>query len=327
MVMQTEGRSIRDCDGTEIPSFRMKDFTMTPWQNRATDLTRRMADDMKVRNYSQRTIDAYTYHLGRFAEFLGRSPLEATAEDVRSFQLHMIEVRKIQWSTFNQAVSGLRFFFKTTAPSPWHVDMIPFGKRPKKLPAVLSGEEVNRLLSCVKCHKHRTFLLVQYAAGMRLSEAAHLKISDIDSQRMQLRIGCGKGQKTRIVPMSPRLLHELREYWKVYQPPVYLFPGRTSDVPLQPTTIQKMFKVAAKEAGILKDVTPHTLRHSYATGLLEAGVDLLAISRLLGHASFSTTMKYLHVRTLHLGSTPSPIDWLPIRQLPGWMQPPGSKNS
>ena len=297
---------------------------MTPWQNRVTELTRRMADDMKVRNYSQRTIDAYTYHVGKFAQFLGKSPLEATAEDVRSFQLHMIDVRKLKWSSFNQAVCGLRCFFKTTCPQSWHVDMIPFGKRPKKLPAVLSGEEVNLLLSCVKCHKHRTFLVLQYACGLRLNEAAHLKISDIDSQRMQIRVDCGKGQKTRIVPMAPRLLAALREYWIAYRPEVYLFPGRTPDIPLKPTTIQKMFKVAAKDAGILKNVTPHTLRHSYATGLLEAGVDLLAISRLLGHASFSTTMVYLHVRTLHLGSAPSPIDWLPIRQLPGWMQPPGN---
>ena len=297
---------------------------MTPWQNRVTDLTRRMADDMKLRNYSQSTIDAYTYHVGRFAEFLGKSPLEATAEDVRSFQLHMIEVRKIGWSSFNQAVCGLRFVFRTTSPKPWPVAMIPFGKRPKKLPAVLTGEEVNRVLSCVKSLKHRTFLLTQYAAGLRLNEAARLTIPDIDSQRMQLRIGNGKGQKTRIVPMSPRLLTELRTYWKTVRSPKYLFPGKTFDVSLSPTTIQKMFKAAAQKAGILKDVSPHTLRHSYATGLLEAGVDLLTISRLLGHASFSTTMIYLHVRTLHLGSAPSPIDWLPVRQLPGWLMPPNS---
>jgi integrase/recombinase XerD len=164
---------------------------------------------------------------------------------------------------------------------------------------------------------------------LRLLKTEHRKLKtlvvDIDSQRMQLRIESGKGQKTRMVPMAPRLLTALREYWLAYRPEVYLFPGKTPDTPLQPTTIQKMFKVAAKDAGILKNVTPHTLRHSYATGLLEAGVDLLAISRLLGHASFSTTMIYLHVRTLHLGSAPSPIDWLPIRQLPGWMQPPESK--
>ena len=211
---------------------------MTPWQNRATELTQRMADDMKLRNYSQKTIDAYTYHLGKFARFLGKSPHEATAEDVRSFQLHMIDARKLQWSSFNQAVCGLRFFFRTTCPQSWHVEMISASERPARAAAVLSGEEVNKGLSCVKCHKHRVFLLVQYAAGMRLNEAAHLKLSDIDSARMQLRIGNGKGQKTRIVPMAPRLLTELREYWRVYRPSVYLFPGRTPDTPLQPTTIR-----------------------------------------------------------------------------------------
>jgi site-specific recombinase XerD len=300
---------------------------MTPWQNRATDLTRRMADDMKLRNYSQRTIDTYTYHLGRFAEFLGKSPLEAAPEDIRSFQLHLIDVRKYGWSSFNQAVCGLRFFFRTTCPRSWHVEMIPFGKKPKKLPVVLSGEEVNRLLSCVTCLKHRTFLLTQYAAGLRLNEAANLTIPDIDSERMQLRIVSGKGQKSRMVPMSPRLLTALREYWKTVKSPKYLFPGKTLDVPLSGTTIQKMTKAATLKAGIKKDVTPHTMRHSYATGLLEAGVDLLTISRLLGHASFSTTMIYLHVRTLHLGSAPSPIDWLPVRQLPQWVKPPEDRNN
>ena len=148
---------------------------MTPWQNRVTDLTRRMAGDMKLRNFSQATIDAYTYHVGKFAEFLGKCPLEATAEDVRSFQLHMIEVRKIGWSSFNQAVCGLRFLFRTTSPKPWPVAMIPFGKRPKRLPAVLSGAEVNKLLSCVKCHKHRKgSALDPVRATARIFETAHV---------------------------------------------------------------------------------------------------------------------------------------------------------
>jgi len=291
---------------------------MTPWQNRMTALTRRMADDMKLRNYSPRTIDTYTYQVGRFAEFLGRSPDTASPEDVRNFQLHMIEVRKVGWSSFNQAVCGLRFLFRTTYPRAWAVSMVPFGKRPKTLPAVLSGQEVTRLLSCVRSRKHRTFLLTLYAAGLRLSEAAELRIADIDGQRMQLRIAHGKGAKERLVPLSPRLLTELREYWKQERSPKYLFPGKTFDRPLSSTTIHKTCKEAVRKAGILKRVTPHTLRHSYATGLLEAGVDLLTISRLLGHKSFSTTMIYLHVRQVHLGSTPSPIDWLPVRQLPGW---------
>ena len=251
---------------------------MTPWQKRTTDLTQRMADDMRLRNYSQKTIDAYTYHVGRFADFLGRSPESATPEDVRSFQLHLIEKRKSSWSSFNQAVCGLRFLFRTTFPRDWVVSMVPFGKRPKRLPQVLSGEEVSRLMACVENRKHRTFLLT-----------------------------------------------ELREYWKQYRPSDYLFPGRTPDVPFASTTIQKVCKAAAVAAGLLNDITPHTLRHSFATHLLEAGVDLLTISRLLGHASFSTTMKYLHVRQLHLNSVPSPADWLPVRQLPGWEQPPGNQ--
>ncbi len=156
---------------------------------------------------------------------------------------------------------------------------------------------------------------------MGVNEAAHLKIADIDSQRMQLRVTCGKGAKERRVPLSPRLLKELREYWKQYRPVTYLFPGRTRDVPLAPTTIQKVIKASTARAGIERNITPHTLRHSFATHLLEAGVDLLAISRLLGHKSFSTTMKYLHVRRLHLNSVPSPADWLPVRQLPGWAAP------
>lgn len=298
---------------------------MTPWQNRVTKLTRRMADDMKLRNYSQATIDAYTYHVGRFAEFLGKSLEQASPEDVRSFQLHLIEDRKVGWSSFNQAVSGLRFLYRHTFPRQWVVKMVPFGKRPKILPEVLSGEEVSRLIECVANLKHRAFLLTLYSAGLRLNEAARLRIPDIDSQRMQLRVACGKGAKERRVPLSPRLLRELREYWKKYRPPQYLFPGRTSDVPLAPTTIQKVCKAAAAKAGLERNITPHTMRHSFATHLLEAGVDLLTIGRLLGHRSFSTTMKYLHVRQLHLHSVPSPADWLPVRQLPGWQQQPANR--
>lgn len=294
---------------------------MTPWQERTTALTQRMAGDMRLRNFAQATIDAYTYHVGRFAEFLGKSPEHASPEDVRSFQLHLIEQRKVGWSSFNQAVCGLRFLFRTTFPRDWVVKMVPFGRRPKTLPEVLSGEEVSRLVECTTNLKHRAFILTLYSAGLRLNEAAQLMIADIDSKRMQLKVASGKGAKERRVPLSPRLLRELREYWKSYRPSTYLFPGRTNEVPFAATTIQKVCKVSAAKAGIARNITPHTMRHSFATHLLEAGVDLLTISRLLGHKSFSTTMKYLHVRQLHLHSVPSPADWLPVRQLPGWMQP------
>ena len=299
---------------------------MTPWQKRTNPLIQRMAEDMLLRNLAQKTIDSYTYHIGRFAAFIGKPVEDAVPEDLRSFQLHLVQERKVSWSSFNQAVCGLRFLYRTTLPRPWHVTMIPFGKRPKKLPAVLGADEVDRLLQCVTSLKHRTLLLTLYAAGLRLSEGAALTIPDIDSKRMLLRIASGKGQKERLVPLSPRLLTALREYWKQVRSPKYLFPGESFEVRISSTTIQKSCKAAVIKAGIRKDVTPHTLRHSYATGLLEAGVDLLTIGHLLGHKSFSTTMVYLHVRRPHMESTPSPIDWLPVRQLPGWHQPDRSSH-
>lgn len=156
---------------------------MTPWQKRATPLIQRMAEDMKIRNLAQKTIDAYTYHVGRFAARLEKPAEQATAEDVRSFQLYLVEEKKVGWSTFNQAVCGLRFLFRVTLPRTWHVEMIPFGKRPKTLPQVLCATQVEQLLSCVRSLKHRTVLLTLYAAGLRLGEATSLQLPAIDSQR------------------------------------------------------------------------------------------------------------------------------------------------
>lgn len=292
---------------------------MTPYANRLTPLTQRMAEDMLVRNLSANTIDAYTYHVDRFVAFAGRPAEQLGPEEIRAFQLHLIRDKKVGWSSFNQAVCGLRFLYRFTLPRPWHVEMIPFGKRPKKLPLVLGHEQATRLIECTTNLKHRTVLLTLYAAGLRLSEATHLQVADIDSSRMQLKVMHGKGAKQRLVPMSPRLLAALRSYWREYRPPTYLFPGRDHDTPISGTTMQKALKAAAREAGLSPQISPHTLRHSFATGLLEAGVDLLAIGQLLGHKSFMTTMIYLHVRRPHLQSTPSPIDWLPVRQCPRWL--------
>jgi len=192
---------------------------------------------------------------------------------------------------------------------------------------VLAHEQASRLIECTTNLKHRTVLLTLYAAGLRLSEATHLKVEDIDSARMQLRVRHGKGAKQRLVPMSPRLLEALRSYWREYRPPTYLFTGRDDQTPLSSTTVQKACKAAAREARLSAAVSPHTLRHSFATGLLEAGVDLLTIGQLLGHSSFLTTMVYLHVRRPHLQSTPSPIDWLPVRQCPRWLEPPPASDA
>lgn len=295
---------------------------MTPFQKHQSPIIRRLCEDMKIRNLAVNTINTYAYHVDKFERFLAPKPLvKANPEDIRSFQLHLIEVRKVGFSSFNQAVCGLRFLYSVTIKQSWPVVMIPFGKREKKLPTVLSGPEVQQLLQCTPNLKHRTFLMTLYAAGLRLSEASHLTLVDIDRQRMQLNIRCGKGARQRLVPLSPRLLKALGEYWKEYRPANLLFPGKTPDKIYAGTTIQKVIKVSAERAGIKKRVTPHCLRHSYATGLLEAGVDLLTISRLLGHASFTTTMVYLHVRRPHLLRTPSPLDWLPTRQLPKWEDP------
>lgn len=299
----------------------MKNRIMTPFSKRIYSATKRMAEDMLIRNMAHTTIDAYTYHVDRFAKHFGQCPEDLGPDHIRSFQLWMIQEKKCSWSSFNQAVCGLRFLYTHTLPRVWVVQMIPFGNRPKKLPVVLGQSEVHRLIECVTHPKHRAVLLTLYAAGLRLSEATHLKLTDIDSERMQLRILQAKGHKDRYVPLSPRLLSELRAYWRHDRPKNYLFPGKTDAVPLSGATIQKVCKLAAASANIKKLVTPHTLRHSFATGLLEAGVDLMAISKLLGHASFTTTMIYLHCRKQHLESIPSPIDWLPVRQCPKWIDP------
>jgi site-specific recombinase XerD len=286
-----------------------------------------MMGDMKIRHLSPRTIICYCRHVAAFANFLDISLAQATTEHVRSFQLHLIQIRKLSFSSFNQAVCSLRFLYGVTLPRSWPVTMIPFGKQTKRLPTVLSCAEVEALLKCTRNRKYRTVLTTLYATGLRISEALQLQVSDIDSQRMQLKVTMGKGNKMRLVPFSPRLLSELRAYWRDFQPTSYLFPGKSSNWPLGMGAVQQAIKRAARQAKILKPVTPHVLRHSYATSLLEAGVDILTISRLLGHASFTTTMIYLHVRQPHLYSTPSPLDWLPVRQLPTWQQnPPPAKD-
>ena len=295
---------------------------MTPYQERMNRFIDRMADDMRLRNYSPSTIDSYTFHVDKFCQFFGKPADQLGPEEIRQFQLYMVNEKKASWSSFNQAVCGLRFLYNTTLGKDWTVKHIPFGKRPKKLPTVLSDEEACRLLECLHNPKHHAVLLTCYAAGLRLSEARHLKVADIDGGREQLNIRAGKGRKARLVPASPRLLAALRSYWKLDRPSNFLFPGKTVDVPLSATTIQKACKLAVARAEIKKPaVTPHTMRHSWATGMLEAGVDLLTISKLMGHSSFVTTMVYLHVRRQHFDRSPSPLDWLPVRQCPQWAEP------
>jgi site-specific recombinase XerD len=295
---------------------------MTPYNNRLNPLVKRMAEDMLLRNFAPSTIDSYTYQVDMFQKHFEKPIEQLGEEEIRQYQLHLVQVKKVSWSSFNQAVCGLRLLYEVTLRKPWTVKHIPFGKRPKRLPTVLADDEVQRLLQWVNFPKHRMVLLMCYAAGLRLSEASHIKVTDIDGARGMLHIRSGKGRKDRYVPLAPRLLNELRQYWKIERPKDYLFAGRTPSVSLSTATIQKACKMAAAQARINKpSVSPHTLRHSYATAMLEAGVDILTISRLLGHSSFVTTMIYLHCRQPHLERAPSPIDWLPIRQCPKWIDP------
>lgn len=295
---------------------------MKPYQQRMNPFIQRMAEDMQVRNFASSTIDAYTYHVDKFCQYFGKPADALGPEHIREFQVYLVQEKKASWSSFNQAVCGLRFLYQVTLGKDWVVKHIPFGKRPKKLPTVLSDDEAGRLLECLHNRKHHAVLLTCYAAGLRVSEATHLRVPDIDGRREQLSIRQGKGRKARVIPASPRLLEALRDYWKINRPVDFLFPGRTPDVPLSSTTIQKACKLAVAKAGITKPaVTPHTLRHTWATGMLEAGVDLLTISKLMGHSSFLTTTVYLHVRRQHFDRSPSPLDWLPTRQCPRWTEP------
>lgn len=293
---------------------------MTPYRKRMNPFIERMVEDMQLRNLAPATIDAYTYHVDKFCRHFNKMADELGPEEIREFQLYLVHERKVSWSAFNQAVCGLRFLYEVTLQRPWEVRHIPFGKRPKKLPVALSDEEASRLFECLHNPKHRAVLLTCYAAGLRLREATHLRVADIDGQRQQIHVHNSKGAKDRMVPASPRLLAELRAYWVIHRPGNYLFPGKTPDRPLSSATVQKACKLGIALAGIRKAATPHTMRHSFATSMLEAGVDVLTISKLLGHSSFVTTMIYLHVRRQHFDRSPSPIDWLPVRQCPKWAE-------
>ena len=272
-------------------------------------LRRRMIEDMTVRRIGEKTQSDYIRHVKNFSLFLGRSPYTATPEDLRSFQVHQ-SAAGVQPPTMNSTVSALRFFFTTTLDRPEmarHLALVP---QPRKLPIVLDQDEVVRMLERADGARNKAALAVAYGAGLRVSEVANLKLSDIDSKQMLLRVEQGKGGKDRNAMLSPRLLALLRDWWCVGQPATWLFPGRD---PLLPITTRQLYRVvrdAAEAAGIKKRVSPHTLRHSFATHLLEQGVDIRVIQVLLGHAKLDTTARYAHVASKVLREVTSPLDLL-----------------
>jgi integrase/recombinase XerD len=275
-------------------------------------LRQRMLEDLKVRNYSPKTQQVYIQQVARFAAHFGRSPSELTVEDIRTYLISLKETQHVSWSSFNQAVCALRFLYRVTLRRSDIVPEIPYPRTSKKLPVVLSRDEVARLLSAVRHPKHHAVLATIYATGLRISEAVSLRVTDIDSQRMVITIRQGKGRKDRTVMLSPRLLALLRRYLRAERPGEWLFPGRRSDRPLNATAVQRACVQARTAAGISKRASVHTLRHSFATHLLEAGTDLRLIQTLLGHRSVQTTSIYTHVSNQRLHNTPSPYDQLEV---------------
>jgi site-specific recombinase XerD len=259
-------------------------------------LRTRLIEDLRIRNYSKHTIEIYVRCVAEFAKHFGRSPEELGEGEVREYQRFLVEEKKTSWAFFNQSVCALRFLYTKTLKKDWMVEHIAFPRREQRLPEVLSLEEVSRLFSKVRALKQRTILQTIYGAGLRSMEALNLQPHDIDSQRMVIRIRQGKGRKDRYVTMSATLLERLREYYRGYRPQgIWLFPNRDGDKRTHPTTVQRACSRAAWAAGLKKHVTPHTLRHSFATSLLEAGTDLRTIQILMGHVNLHTTALYLHI--------------------------------
>ena len=274
-------------------------------------LRQRMIDDMTARRFSEATRKDYVRHVRTFAVFLGRSPETATHEDLRRFQLHMAQ-QQISPGSINAAIAALRFFFTVTLERPDLVRPLRIVTEPRKAPVVLSPEEVARLLEAAPGVKYKAALSVAYGAGLRVSEVANLKVSDIDSQRMTLKVEQGKGQRDRYVMLSPQLLELLRDWWRAARPQVWLFPGQNPINPVTPRQLNRAVTAAKTLAGISKRVSPHTLRHSFATHLLEQGVDIRVVQVLLGHAKLETTALYTRVAVNTVRDIESPLDRLGV---------------
>jgi site-specific recombinase XerD len=272
-------------------------------------LRQRMIEDMMVRNFVEKTRNDYIRQVKTFTAFLGRSPDQAISEDLRRFQLHQTRAG-VRPPSINGSVAALRFFFTVTLDRPEMARHLTFVREPRKIPAVLSPEEVARLLEAAPGPKYKAALSAAYAAGLRVSEVVALKVSDIDSERLLLRIEQGKGRKDRFAMLSPKLLELLRDWYRIARPAVWLFPGRDPMLPLTTRQFARAVHAAASLAEIKKRVTPHTLRHSFATHLLEQKIDVRLIQVLLGHAKLETTVLYTQVATNVIRAVMSPLDRL-----------------
>ena len=268
----------------------------------------RMDRELRIRGYAANTRKCYIEKMKCFVRFFMRPPDELTAEDVNQYQLFLTTERQVSWSTFNVHVCAIRFFYREVLRVDWNVEHIPYHRSGRKLPVVLSCEEVWALFDVTSNLKHRALLMTLYSGGLRIGEVVHLKLADIDSGRMMIRVEQGKGRKDRYVMLSQKLLLTLRRYWREYQPALWLFPGADPSRPLTRGSVDRLFARAKERAGIQKRVSPHSLRHAFATHLLERGVNILVIQRLLGHRSLRSTEIYTHVAENYVSDTKSPLD-------------------
>ena len=276
-----------------------------------SELRTRMDNDMLLRGMADRTRESYVAAVARMVKFYRRSPEQVSAPEVQAYLLHMLQEEKLSWSTCNIAAHALRFLYHTTLGRDRTQFCIPAAKQPSRLPEILSQEEIVRLFDSTPHPKHRALLMTTYAAGLRVSEVVNLKVTDIDSDRMSLRVEQGKGAKDRYTLLSPRLLEELRSYWRLYRPALWLFPSRTGR-PLDVSAAQKIYYTAKLRARISKRGGIHALRHAFATHSLEAGTDVHTIQRLLGHGHIGSTMRYFHLAHPTLMAHRSPLDLLDL---------------
>lgn len=275
-------------------------------------LREQMIQDMQLRRFSNHTQKAYVNAVAGLAQHYHLSPDKLNRQKLRDYILFLINERKLAWSSVNVAVAGLSFFYTHTLRWRNILFSIPSRKTPRRLPEIFSRSELLRLFANVNNQKHRILMMTAYAGGLRISEVIRLKVTDIDSARMMIRIEKGKGEKDRYTILSPRLLTELRSYWRAYRPTIWLFPRGKSTHLLSRETPHLIFRKTKEKAGITKKVTFHSLRHSFATHLLETGVDIRTIQILLGHSSIVTTARYLHVARKNLDSAQSPLDLLHV---------------
>jgi len=292
-----------------------------------TQLRKMMLEELQRRNYSKDTIRHHLRAVEEFANHYHKRPDQLGLTELRSYQAYLLKERKLAVGTVVNHVAGLRFFFVRTLKRQEFRDFIPYPNEPERLPTILSLEEVARLINASSNLFRRALLMTVYGTGMRRSEVVRLKVSDIDSKRMAIRVTQGKGSKDRDLPLSPELLETLRAYWHWRKPKEYLFPSRGerrgTDVPLSDKTVWQVCTETARKAGLTKRVTPHTLRHSWATHLLEAGTDLRTIQMLLGHGDLETTARYIHLSQEHLHAAANPLAKLQLSDVQA--SSPGSK--